>query len=284
MKRLVILILLFCLPVKAGTISIIIDDVGDNERLALRSLKLDNRVALSILPHTPFSRSIALMAQDTGNDIMLHQPMESYKDNHLLGPGPIFTDMERHELRDTLQNNLNAIPGVIGVNNHMGSKLTESATQMSWIMSELSQQDLFYLDSRTTAKSIAADVATQWSVPNVTRHVFLDHIDSPQAIGVQFKRLVKIAKRYGHAIAIGHPKENTLAFLEQALSQLDSHGVRLLAISDYINMRHYRPVEQPPKESECHILTELEKQTNPSIKSLANTRCSPILRTYIQAD
>ena len=284
MKRLVILCLLLGLPIKAGTISIIIDDVGDNERLALRSLKLDSRVALSILPHTPFSRSIALLAKDSGNDIMLHQPMESYKDNHLLGPGPIFTDMERQELRDTLQTNLEAIPGVIGVNNHMGSKLTESATQMSWIMSELAQQELFYLDSRTTAKSIAADVATRWSVPNVTRHVFLDHIDSPKAISAQFKRLVRIAKRHGHAIAIGHPKENTLAFLEQALGQLDDHGVKLLAISDYINMRHYRPVQQPLKEPECHILAELEKQTNPAIHLPANRRCSPLLRTYIQAD
>lgn len=284
MKRLVILILWFSLPIQAGTISIIIDDVGDNERLALRSLKLDNRVALSILPHTPFSRSIALMALNTGNDIMLHQPMESYKDNHLLGPGPIFTDMERQELRETLQNNLEAIPGVIGVNNHMGSKMTESPTQMSWIMSELSQQDLFYLDSRTTAKSIAADIATRWSVPNVTRHVFLDHIDSPVAINVQFKRLVTIAKRYGHAIAIGHPKENTLAFLEQTLGQLDNHGVRLLAISDYINMRHYRPVQTPEQEPECHVLSNLENHNRLPKQGLTTNRCSPLLRTYIHAE
>ncbi len=284
MRILVALIILLSIPVQAGTISIVIDDVGDNERLALRSLHLDSRVALSILPHTPFSRSIAQLAQKTGNDIMLHQPMESYRDNHLLGPGPILTEMHSHQLRATLNDNLDAIPGVIGVNNHMGSRLTEEPAHMAWFMSELSKHDLFYLDSKTSAKSIAADIARKWAIPNASRHVFLDHIDSPAAINQQFKRLVRIAKKRGHAIAIGHPKENTLAFLEQALQELDTHGVQLLAIGDYINTLRYRPLATPDVTPSCSVLEELGQPLTPLKRRPTSRNCSPILRSYIQTD
>jgi len=281
MKWLLALCLLVVSSVQASTISIVIDDVGDNERLALRTLYLDKRVALSILPHTPHSRSIAQLAQTRGNDVMLHQPMESHTNNHLLGPGPILTTSSRDELRQTLKSNIQAIPGVIGVNNHMGSKLTENPTQMAWIMSELSQMDLFFMDSRTSAKSVAAQTAKNWSVPNDTRHVFLDHVDSIDAISIQFDRLVAIAKKHGHAIAIGHPKPNTLAFLEQAIAELDTKGVQLIALSDYIDFKQYRPLDLPAPEHNCNVLEDLKYHLNTLKQQLVNYRCSPIMQSYI---
>ena len=281
MRWFAVALLVITSSLHAGTISIVIDDVGDNERLALRTLYLDKRVALSILPHTPHSRSIAMLAQQRGNDIMLHQPMESHSNNHLLGPGPILTTSSRDELRKTLKQNIKSIPGVIGVNNHMGSKLTERPTQMAWVMSELSQMDLFFMDSRTSAKSIAGKTAKDWSVPSVTRHVFLDHVDSIEAIGVQFSRLIKIAKKHGHAIAIGHPKPNTLEFLEQALATLEDTGVELIAISDYIDFKHYRPVNLPAPEQNCNVLEDLKYHLNTLKQQLVNYRCSPIMQSYI---
>lgn len=281
MRWFIIALFVFSSAIQAGTISIVIDDVGDNERLALRTLYLDKRVALSILPHTPHSRSIAMLAQQRGNDIMLHQPMESHTNNHLLGPGPILTTSSRDELRKTLKQNIKSIPGVIGVNNHMGSKLTESPTQMAWVMSELSQMDLFFMDSRTSAKSIAAKTAKNWSVPSVTRHVFLDHVDSIDAIRVQFNRLVKIAKKHGHAIAIGHPKPNTLEFLEHALASLDDTGVELIAISDYMDFKQYRPIDLPAPEQNCNVLEDLKYHLNTLKQQLVNYRCSPITQSYI---
>ena len=281
MRSLIAALLVISSALQAGTISIVIDDVGDNERLALRTLYLDNRVALSILPHTPYSRSIAMLAQQRGNDIMLHQPMESYSNNHLLGPGPIFTSSSREEIRKTLQQNIKSIPGVIGINNHMGSKLTEHPTQMAWVMSELSQMDLFFMDSRTSAKSIAGKTAKDWSVPSVTRHVFLDHVDSIDAIAVQFRRLIKIAKKHGHAIAIGHPKPNTLEFLEQALATLDNSGVELIAISDYINFKQFRPIHLSAPKQKCNVLEDLKYHLNTLQQQVMTYHCSPIMQSYI---
>ncbi len=269
---------------QAATISIIIDDVGDNERLAMRTLNLDKRVALSILPHTPHSQTIARLAQTRGNDIMLHQPMESHSNNHLLGPGPILTTTSLAELRQTLKTNVAAIPGVIGVNNHMGSKLTESPTQMAWLMSELSRMNLFFMDSRTSANSVAAEMAKNWSVPNVSRHVFLDHEDSVAAIRAQFERLVMIAKKRGHAIAIGHPKPNTLEFLEYALAHLDESGIELIAISDYLNFKQYQPRALPTPEQHCNVLSDLKYHLNSLKQQLMRFRCSPITRTYLAGE
>lgn len=227
-----LLLILASLKTHAATISIIIDDVGDNRHLALRSLNLDKRVALSILPHTPFSQEIAHLALDQGNDILLHQPMESYRDNHLLGPGPLLKSMDKDQITKTLTKNLDAIPGVIGINNHMGSRLTEDPQKMAWVMSVLTRQNKFFIDSKTSARSVASKLANEWQVPNVSRHIFLDHSDNPKAIEIQFKRLIKHAEKYGHAVAIGHPKVNTLAYLEQVLPGLAKNGIELIPITE----------------------------------------------------
>jgi len=198
-------------------ITVIIDDVGDSHLLGLRAAKLPSAVALSILPHTPFSAEIAEIGHSRGMNILLHQPMESVDNVGLLGPGALLGTMERQEFAETLENNLHAVPYVIGINNHMGSLLTSNNEKMNWLMSELKQRDIFFVDSRTTTKTVAASTAEQWQIPTLSRKVFLDHYDDPELIAEQFQRLLHLAEIHGHAIAIGHPRKNTLMFLEREL-------------------------------------------------------------------
>ena len=143
------------------SISIIIDDIGDSHRLGLRAAKLPKEVALSILPHTPFSRAIANFAHSRGMDIMLHQPMESKANVRLLGPGALLQKMDRQQFSRILEKNINAVPYVIGINNHMGSLLTQKSAPMSWTMQFLKDHDLFFLDSRTSKYSQAEYIAQQ---------------------------------------------------------------------------------------------------------------------------
>ena len=213
------------------TISIIIDDVGDNKNLGYRAARLHKDIALSVLPHTPFSNEIAKFGHQQGMDILLHQPMQSFTNNDLLGPGALLQDMNRQQFAKILDNNINAVPYIVGINNHMGSLLTTDQQKMNWLMAELKQRDLFFIDSRTTNKSIANKTAHYWQLPTMNRRIFLDHTDDPEAIAKQFQRLVYFAKKYGHAIAIGHPKRNTLRFLEQELPSLSDKGISLISPS-----------------------------------------------------
>ena len=216
-------------------ITLIIDDVGNNHLLGLRSAKLPSEVALSILPHTNFSDEIANFAHQRGMDILLHQPMESITNVNLLGPGSLLKSMDRKQFNLVLHENLKVVPFVIGLNNHMGSLLTADKQKMNWLMEELKQRQLFFIDSRTTTETIAEKTALDWQVPTERRKVFLDHLDDPQAIAEQFKRLLNIAQKNGHAIAIGHPRENTLDFLENKLSALDGVQFTLVPVSQLMN-------------------------------------------------
>jgi len=219
-------------------ITIIIDDVGDNKRLGYRAAKLPKEVALSILPHTPFSKEIARFGYARGMDIMLHQPMESLENNKFLGPGALLQNMTRQEFTTILENNINAIPFVIGLNNHMGSLLTTDYEKMGWLMDELNYRGIFFIDSRTTTKTVAAKTAKYWQSPALSRRIFLDHTDEPEAIAKQFQRLLKHAKKYGQGIAIGHPRSNTLEFLEKHLPLLSEEGVELVSPSIIIRLKY----------------------------------------------
>ena len=154
-----------------------------------------------------------------------------------MGTGGLRTDMPQQQFVKTLRENIQAIPGAIGVNNHMGSLLTENHEKMNWLMAELKLRELFFVDSRTTSKSIAQEIAQHWQIPAIGRKVFLDHEDDPKAIATQFERLIKLAKKHGHAIAIAHPRKNTLSFLEQNLQRLAASGVSLISPSDIIRLK-----------------------------------------------
>ncbi|PCJ49379.1 MAG: hypothetical protein COA74_05835 [Gammaproteobacteria bacterium] len=213
-------------------ITIIIDDLGNNHLLGLRAAKLPSQVALSILPHTNFSRELAELGHQRGMDILLHQPMESETNVNLLGPGSLLSSMNREEFNGILEDNLKVVPYAIGLNNHMGSLLTADQQKMNWLMEELKLRGLFFIDSRTSSKTIAENTARRWQLPTRGRKVFLDHLDQPEAIAQQFQRLVKLAKREGHAIAIAHPRLNTLTFLENKLSRLDQAQFELISVSE----------------------------------------------------
>ena len=218
-------------PKNKATIYVIIDDIGYRYSDA-QALVLPNEVTFSILPHTPQGEVLAYRAHSQSREVMLHLPMAAQSDKSL-GPGAITPHMVPEEISHTFDSALSSVPFAIGVNNHMGSELTASEDAMAVVMQQIKQRNLFFVDSRTTSKTVAQQVAQQQHVPNARRHVFLDHEQTEPFMQMQWQRLLRLAKRHGRAIAIAHPHPESIAFLQQQLNNLESEQVELRPISHY---------------------------------------------------
>jgi polysaccharide deacetylase 2 family uncharacterized protein YibQ len=202
---------------KPPKIAVVIDDVGYNRRGMDASLALPLPVVLAILPETPYAKKAAKKARLQERVIILHAPMENERELKL-GPGGLYVKMDEQSFKATLRADLDSVPDVTGANNHMGSLLTTHRQHMEWVMDVMAERSLFFIDSLTSAKSVAHVVATERGVPTVTRDVFLDNVRTQKAIDLQFQKLLKKAHEHGSAIAIGHPYPETTDYLQKRLN------------------------------------------------------------------
>ena len=215
---------------KQPTISIIIDDIGYKYQEDLRALALPGPVAYAILPHAPHTQRMSEIAARKGKEVILHQPMQAMGKNQYLGPGALTLNMTREEFLKTLNINISKIPNLIGINNHMGSLLTRHPGHMQWLMETIKANGQFYVDSLTSDDSVAAKVAKENKTPYLTRDVFLDNKQNHNYIHGQFKELIKVAKRKGYALGIGHPHASTIEVLAQELQNIERHGVKFISL------------------------------------------------------
>ena len=225
-----------------GKIAIIIDDIGYN-RHNQDFLKLPKAITFAILPYTPYSTKIANLAHQQNREVLLHIPMQAHSHNHLLGKGALMEQMTKHGFQYTLSKALNNIPYAIGVNNHMGSKLTEEKIPMQWTMELLSQQKLFFVDSVTSAKSVAAKTAIAAGLPALRRHIFLDNVRTEKAIDKQFEQAIKHSLTAPYTILIGHPYPETLSYLSQRLGA-PNKDFQLVKLSQLIPEKQHRMLDQ----------------------------------------
>ena len=216
-------------------VAIIIDDVGFDVDLARSFVELKPFLTLSVLPTAPHAQAIAREAIGKGVEVLLHLPMEP-KENNDEGPeeGTLLAKMGEEEFVVTLNGHLSKIEGVKGVNNHMGSLLSEREDKMALLFRELRKRKLFYVDSRTTPQTVASKVAAEMKVPVASRSVFLDNELSQEAMKIQWDRLFALAREQGHAVAIAHPHRETLVFLRGHLQDLRGY-LRLVRVADIVN-------------------------------------------------
>lgn len=220
----------------APLLAIIIDDLGDNRSKGLAAIALPGAITYAFLPHTPFSQELARAAHKGGKEVILHAPMES-KSGRRLGPGALEHFHDNEEIELILSTGLDSIPHVAGMNNHMGSRLTEDREKVSEIMQVMRKRGLFFVDSVTTPDTVAWKVARQQGIPYLTRDVFLDNRQEQAYIHNQFKQGLKIAVEQGYAVLIGHPYPETVAYLEKVLPVMSELGVRLVTASELIRIR-----------------------------------------------
>lgn len=217
-------------------VAIVIDDLGANLRAAKSLLAIPQSLTFAVLPKLTHSREIAEAAAAAGHDVLLHLPMEplDYPAKNP-GPGALLRSMTPEAMSEVLRDNLASVPHAVGVNNHMGSRLTQDEETMRLILTTLNERRLFFLDSYTTSRSIVSQVARELGMPTASRHVFLDHeLGDPDYVAAQMERLAAVARKHGAAIGIGHPRPSTIAALKEHLPKLSEAGIAVVPLSTLI--------------------------------------------------
>ncbi len=211
-----------------GNIVVIIDDMGVDVKRSQRVMDLPANLTLAFLPYAPNVRPMSAAAKAQGHELLIHIPMEAVNSDIGLGGMGLRTRMSAADFDTRLTQILNSFGGYVGVNNHMGSKLTQSEPAMRKVMLALKKRDKFFVDSRTIHTSVAADIAKITGVDTAVRDVFLDHVDTPQGVRDALTKAEHIAKRDGTAIVIGHPKDNTINALTAWLPTLKNKGLKII--------------------------------------------------------
>lgn len=219
-------------PANKAYMSIIIDDLGQSTERDSRTLALPGPVTMAIMPDTPHASEFARQAHKAGKTVILHMPMDP-----ATGPYAWHPDIALPELARRLDAALAKVPYAAGINNHMGSRMTAQRGAMTWLMGELQRRHLFFVDSRTSAATVAAAEAQAQALGHVSRDVFLDDVRTTEAITTQLQQGVALAHRQGSAVLIGHPYPQTLQVLEQQMPRLKSQGIELIALSQMIAER-----------------------------------------------
>jgi len=234
-------------PDRIPKVAIIIDDLGYDRRKARAFIDLGYPLTLSILPRSPFQKEIIEAALLSEMEILLHLPMEPREYPKVdPGPGALFMAMTPDVFVQELLANLDALPSIKGVNNHMGSRITEDRDRMTILFSVLKERGLFFVDSLTTAKSRAGEAARLTNLDFARRDVFLDHVSEPEFVERQMDRLLARARRKGTAIGIAHPNAATYRVLRSRLPQMDRHAALVPASSIvYLRQTEGKGLEMP---------------------------------------
>ncbi len=215
-------------------LAIIIDDIGYNRRYR-DLIEMDVPITLAIIPFTPHSMDAAVSGGSGKAEIILHLPMEpkGYPDKNP-GKGALLTEMTAEEILKQFRADLGDLPNIKGVNNHMGSSFTEFKAGMKVVLGDIKKRGLFFVDSKTSYKSVGYSLSREMNVKTAERSVFLDNDKSEKAIREQLMKAIEIAREKGEAIAIGHPYQTTVNVLLENAPTLQKHGIRLVVASEIV--------------------------------------------------
>ncbi len=198
-------------------LSLIIDDVGYNMQALRRLIALPYAITVSILPDSPYAKEAAQMAYQHGIPVMLHMPMETTNPKYQKKMEAFYlhTAMDKATFTQVFEDALAKVPHVIGVNNHMGSALTADKKSMQWLMELCKKHGLFFIDSRTSAQSVAAKVAQDAGIPWEARDIFLDNSVQEDDLQQAWDSAMGCIKRNDACIMLAHPHPESITFLEQ---------------------------------------------------------------------
>lgn len=202
---------------KGPQLAIVIDDMGKNLLQAQRLIDMfGSSCTFSILPYSHKGKEVANLAKQNDVDILLHLPMEpvGYPIDDP-GPGALFISMNTEQIQEVIERDLDLVPGIVGVNNHMGSKFTAYKQGMFVLMKALKENELFFMDSLTSPKSKGKRLAEELDVPIITRDIFIDNEQVVESIIFQLEKAESLAKITGKAVALGHPYAETLKALNE---------------------------------------------------------------------
>lgn len=200
-------------------LAIVIDDVGYHSKEDAAIFAMPREISVAIIPAAPYARARNQEAKSQGRDILIHMPMQPVSAVKI-EDGGLHLGMSEAQVNDRVNTAKNIVRDAIGMNNHMGSAVTADPQLMTYLMTALQEKHLFFLDSRTIGKSVAGKIAKEQGVRSLDRHIFLDDSNEFADVQRQFKAAIHYARKHGSAIAIGHPRQNTIAVLQAGLRNL----------------------------------------------------------------
>jgi len=223
-------------------IAIVIDDLGNDVAATRRAIALPKAVSLAFLPYPDETPALARAAEAAGHQVLVHVPMEP-DGNADPGPMALTPELPSAEIVRRLDWALSRVPGYAGINNHMGSRFTQSRAALIPVIERLSEAHVFFLDSRTTPNSQVVPLSRALGVPSAARDVFLDDAEDARAIDKQLAETEEVARRDGAAIAIGHPHGVTLDALAAFTARAAADGYTLIPVSAAIRRKAVRELD-----------------------------------------
>ncbi len=219
-----------------NTIVLVIDDFGyRNDSISDGFINLPVPITCAVLPGHSQSSRIAKKVVNAGKEVIIHMPMQSSVASSGEDGFKLKTGMTSEEIEWRLSEALSDIPEAIGINNHQGSKATSDKRVMAVVASVLKNNNKFFLDSRTSSKTVAENTMRSAGVPTARRHIFLDNDLNTENILSQLDKLVEIAEKKGLAIGIGHVKRNTLEVLQKKIPDLIDRGIEFKFLSQVVD-------------------------------------------------
>jgi len=225
--------------------------MGVDQEASQQVIDLPAPLTVSFLPQAERLKRQAVAARMAGHELMAHIPMEPLDLGYDPGPNYLGNNLSRDELRSRLRSHLELFGfGIVGINNHMGSRFTTNSEGMQVVMAELLERKMLFLDSRTIRETVGARTAAAFGLPFALRDVFLDHKGSPEArlevdqIQEQLRRTERIARMKGSAIAIGHPHPETVAALRAWIPEALKRGIALVPLTEVVRHQTSLRAEQ----------------------------------------
>jgi hypothetical protein len=218
-------------------VAVIIDDAGVDKKRTERALQLPGPLTISLMTYADGLEQFAGEARRRGHELMLHVPMEPLAKGVDPGPGALIEGLPSDEVRKRIVDDLNRLDGVVGINNHMGSKFTAYGPGMQVVMEELHRRGLLFVDSMTTDRSVGLAMAQHEGVPAAARNVFLDNAGDLMSVEGQLAKVEETARKRGTVIAIGHPRDATIAALASWLPTLHDKGMVLVPVTKVVEAR-----------------------------------------------
>jgi polysaccharide deacetylase 2 family uncharacterized protein YibQ len=215
-------------------IAIIIDDVGEKERIATDELlEVPARLTWAVLPLAPFTREYAEKGRARGFEVLMHQPLETIAGKVKPYPGYLGRAWTEAQILLQLDFNLQQVPEAVGVNNHMGTTAPGDILLTTILMAALKKRGFFYIDSWTD-QTIAAEYAAKYGVPFAKRDVFIDHYRELEPNKASVRQLIRIALKNGRAIGIGHTRPGTARLIREMLPEIEAAGVKIVPVSELV--------------------------------------------------
>jgi polysaccharide deacetylase 2 family uncharacterized protein YibQ len=220
-----------------GEVALIIDDMGNSLEVLGELLTLRQPVTIAVLPYSDHAEETARIAHENNLEVLLHLPLESLNNHDASSDsqGIILAGMTPEEIVQSFEDSLARVPYADGVNNHMGSKFTADRSLMRTLLVPLKERGLFFVDSRTTAQTVAYAEAIRMGVPAVERNVFLDADADRGRIGSRIAELFKLAQKKGRAVGIGHPYPETLEALRTDFCLFENYGLEVVPVSRLVH-------------------------------------------------